>query len=310
MPSPEHDTLNLLFRSRPAFAVEILADLFEMESLDGAMAHVAPADFNDRLSVDFQADSVIIAGPQHDPEHGIVIEIQQAINEDKRETWPRYAAALWLRLRRPVTVLAVCPDPKVAAWAAKPIATGLPGFTLTPRVLGPEAIPAVTDLSCAIERPELAAMSVMVHGDRPDVVEVFLAALEKVDPEHAPQYYEYAYRLASPATKRLLEEIMTSTTWPVYSPFAKEHFYRGKEVGMEEGRAQGREEGREEGREVGREEGMARGEAHCVLMLLEHHGVAVSEEVRQRILSCNDLDQLAQWVLRAGAVTTTDELFG
>ncbi|MFE3449502.1 hypothetical protein ACFXJ8_11260 [Nonomuraea sp. NPDC059194] len=285
MPTTEHDTLNLLFRSRPAFAVEILTDLFGMESLDGAMAHVAPADFNDRLSIDFQADSVIIVGSQHDPEHGIVVEIQQAPLESKREAWPRYAAALWLRLRRPVTILAVCPDPKVAAWAAEPITTGLPGFTLTPRVLGPDVIPAVTDLSYAIERPELAAVSVMVHGERRDVIEVFLTSLEKVDPEHAPQYYEYAYRLASPATKRLLEEIMSSTTWPIYSPFAKEHYDRGKE------------------------EGKAEGEAHCIIMLLEHHGVTVSEEARRRILGCNDLEQLAAWVLRAGTVTSTDELF-
>jgi hypothetical protein len=39
-----------------------------------------------------------------------------------------------------------------------------------------------------IAQPELAAMAVMVHGRRRPVVKAFIAALESVKPEHAPQY--------------------------------------------------------------------------------------------------------------------------
>ncbi len=40
---------------------------------------------------------------------------------------------------------------------------------------------------------------------------------------------------------------MKSDTWPVYSPFAKEHFGRGKEEGKKEGRTEGKNEGQVDG---------------------------------------------------------------
>jgi hypothetical protein len=285
MPSPVHDTLNLMFRNRPEFAVEMLHDRLGVDLPLGLPVQLAGNDLNDRPSIDLYPDTIITIGPRHRPMHAIIVEIQQRPESSKRTALPRYAAALWLRLDCPVSVLMICPDARTAAWAAEPISTTQPGVTLTCHVFGPKEIPAITDSREATAHPEMAALSVMTHGEQPSVVEAFTAALTHLPADHAPQYYEHAYRLASQAARRMMEKIMESTTWPVYSPFAREHFGKGLA------------------------EGEARGEARAVLTLLEARGIPAPEEVRARITACTDLAQLDEWVRLSATVTSADELF-
>ena len=156
-------------------------------------------------------------------------------------------------------------------------------------VLGPDNVPVITDPEVAAANPELAAMGVMMHGRHQPVVEAFVDALESVKHGYAPKYYEYAYSMAAPAVRRILEELVSSATWPVYSPFAKEHFGRGKEEGRAEGRAEG--------------------EAQSLLRVLAARHIDVPEEVRARILACGDLRQLDVWLDRAATATSVADLF-
>ena len=305
MPSPLHDTLNLLFRHRPQFAVEMLRDHLGVDVPDGLPVQVASNDLNDRPSIDLRPDVGITVGPRHSPLHAIVVEIQQKEEPDKLHALPRYAAALWLQLACPITVLMICPKARTAKWASAPIRTSLPGYTLACQVIGPDQIPAVTDPAEAAAHPELAALSVMAHGEHPPVIEAFVAALRHLPDEHAPQYYEYAYRLATKAARYVMERVMETTTWPVYSPFARQHYGKGLEVGRAEGRAEGREEGREEGRRRGR----AEGEARAVLTVLEARGIAVSDSDRAFISACTDVGLLDEWVRRAATATSAADLF-
>lgn len=292
MPSPLHDTLNLLFRNRPRFALEMCQAL-RIPVPDDLPVQVVSNELNDRPSIDLYPDTVITVGPRLHPVHAIIVEVQQRESASKRESLPRYAAALWLQMNCPVTVLVICPDQRTADWAEKPIDTNLPGYRLRCGVIGPASIPRVTQIPQAAEHPELAALSVMTHGEDISVVKAFLAALEYLPADHAPQYYEYAYRLASQAARRLMEEIMESTTWPVYSPFAKEHFGKGREEGLAEGLAEGRVEG----------------EARAVLAVLDARGIAISDSERAFIQACTDLVLLDEWVRRAATATTTADLF-
>jgi flagellar biosynthesis/type III secretory pathway protein FliH len=107
--------------------------------------------------------------------------------------------------------------------------------------------------------------------------------------------------MSSAAIRHILEELVSATAWPVHSPFAKEHFGRGKAEGMAEGKAEGMAEGKAEG--------MAEGEAEAVLLVLQARGLEVTAEQRTRISACTDLSQLNRWVTRAVAVTATSELF-
>ncbi|GLX08330.1 hypothetical protein Misp03_52560 [Microbispora sp. NBRC 16548] len=285
MPSPLHDTLNLLFRHRPQFAVEMLRDHLGVDVPDGLPAQVASNDLNDRPSIDLRPDVVITVGPRHAPLHAIVVEIQQRPDPDKQHALPRYAAALWLQLNCPVTVLVVSPEVRTAVWAAKPIPTSLPGYTLTCRVMGPDHIPLITDPAEAAAQPELSALSVMNHGEHAKVVEAFVAALQHLPAEHAPHYYEYAYRMASQAARHLMEALMESTVWPVYSPFAKMHYGKGLQAGR------------------------AEGEARAVLTILEARGIPVSEDDRAFIMECTDLERLDEWARRAVTATSSADLF-
>jgi hypothetical protein len=149
----------------------------------------------------------------------------------------------------------------------------------------------------------------MAHGRRRAVVEGFVGGLGRMKLEHAPQYYEYAYSMAAPAVRRILGEIMSSSTWPVYSPFAREHFGRGKDEGRAEGRAEGLAEGLTKGQAKGEAEGRAKGEAEAVLRVLAARRIEVPEEARMRISSCADLGQLNVWLDRAVVATSVTELF-
>ncbi len=60
----------------------------------------------------------------------------------------------------------------------------------------------------------------------------------------------------------------------------------------------------------GRAEGLAEGKARALLAVLEARGLAVSEPLRQRILSCSDLARLDTWLARAVTATSASEVLG
>jgi hypothetical protein len=64
-------------------------------------------------------------------------------------------------------------------------------------------------------------------------------------------------------------------------------------------------QGRAEGRTEGRTEGWSR----SVLIVLRARGLEVPDEVRDRITTCTDLDQLNTWLLRACTASSIDDLF-
>ncbi|MFI0448128.1 hypothetical protein [Actinomadura sp. 6N118] len=274
MPSNRHDALGALFDERPAFAAEILTDLLRVELPVGAPARVMDGTFNTRPSSDLQADKVIALGPAQDPAHAIIIEFQQEWDARKRDQLPRYAAALWLKLQRPVTLLVICPKDAVASRYAEPIHTKLPGYICQPFVLGPNQIPVITDPSEVAAHPELATLGIGAHGPDRKATEAFTSGLANND--YAGRYYEHAYGMATTPVKRLLEETMKSSTW-IVSPFGKEQ--------------------------------LAEGMQRSLLAQLNARGLEVSAAERERITSCSDADQLEEWVQRAVTIEATADLF-
>ncbi|MBF8191200.1 hypothetical protein ITP53_36925 [Nonomuraea sp. K274] len=256
------------------------------------MVRLEDKTFNTRTSDDFDADVVVALGPPQSPAHAIIVEVQNDKSKPPRQL-ARYAAAVWLMLGCNVTVLVICPTRSVATHYAEPIDTGLSGYRPQACVLRPDDIPAITDPQEAAAHLELSAMSIMIHGRDRKVVEAFATALADTRDEHAPKYTEYAYSMAAPEIRRLMEEIMTSTHWPVHTPWAREHFGRG----LKEGRAEGEAKGK------------AEGEAQSVLLVLAARGFDVPDDTRARITSCTDLAQLETWLTRAATAQTLDGLF-
>jgi hypothetical protein len=180
MPSPWHDSVNELIELDPEIAITILRDFLGEPLKPDLSAYVAPPRFNDRPSTDFDCDTVVIAGPQRDPEHGIVIEAQQQKSREKREQLARYAAELWLLLRCPVDVVVICPDEDVCAFYAEPVVTTLRGFIHTARPLRPGLVPVITDPGQMAANPSTAVMVLAVHGDEPGVADAFFHGMSRL----------------------------------------------------------------------------------------------------------------------------------
>ncbi|MBO3748917.1 hypothetical protein J5X84_22800 [Streptosporangiaceae bacterium NEAU-GS5] len=160
--------------------------------------------------------------------------------------------------------------------------------TLTTCVCGPNQIPAITRAEEVAADPALATLSVMQHGARKEVSEAFLAGLDSLDLDDAPRYYEYGHDMASLAGKRMLEELMTTATWPVFSPFAKEHFGKGKAEGVAEG--------------------IAEGMATAIVTFLLARGLTPTADEQKQIKKTTDQARLDNWIRRAGTVTSVAEL--
>lgn len=262
--------------------------------VDGSHIRVADGELNDRISKVRQADTVLIGGPPQDPWYTVISEIETRLSAQKLDQTLRYAATLWLQLDKPVYVIVITPDRRADTFR-RPVRVNAGKLTLTldPCVYAPDNIPVLTDPRQVVADPALAALSVMAHGDRKEVGEAFLTGLNDLDDDNAPRYYEYAHKMASAPARRVLEALMSTSTWPVSSPFARKHFGKGKEEGLAEGLAKGKTEG----------------EATLLLTLLEARGIVVSDEIRARIASCTDLLQFDVWTRRAAVSTSAEDVF-
>jgi hypothetical protein len=83
----------------------------------------------------------------------------------------------------------------------------------------------------------------------------------------------------------LVELMMSAGTREYRSDFARRYFGEGKA------------------------EGKAEGEADALLTVLATRGFEVSEDARNRITACDDLEQLKMWIARAVTITAVEQLF-
>lgn len=288
MPSAWHDSVVRLAELNPQSIVGVLRDILREPIPAGVPVVVAPKNFNDRPSQDFDCDAVLIAGPHHDPVRGIILEAQRAAVEGKRQVFAKYAAQLWALLGCPVDVVVICQDEKTAAFYERPFRTSLPGYIHTPRPLHPASVPAITDPGQMAADPGRAVLSVAFHGDKPGVAEAFLNGMRMLH-DQGTLYNEIGIGLATLPARRRMEELM-ATKWLVNSDFAKKHYGEGKTEG--------------------KTEGQAAGEADAIRLVLQARGIPVSPEQRSRIDSCTDIEQLRTWVTRAVTISDASQLFG
>ena len=87
------------------------------------------------------------------------------------------------------------------------------------------------------------------------------------------------------------------------------NYFPGRGHLMERAYLEGQAEGKAEGKAEGQAEGKAAGEAALILRLLDKRGILVSEDTRERVTSCTDLDTLTLWFDRALTVTASEDLF-
>lgn len=292
MPTFLHEALIELFRNRPALAGELLEAVLGVELPTYQQARIESGDLPDISPTEYRADAVVVFTADGVPVLAVVVEIQLGRDLDKRWSWPVYLATLRARLRCSSVLLVVCSTSAIATWCSTPIELGHPGWALRPLAIGPDAIPAVTDRRQAIDDPEFTVLSAMAHGTDPNrqdaVFGSLRAALNSIDTNRALTYYDLVVAALPRAASSHLEAIMKladGRNWEFQSEFARKYFGRGER------------------------EGLAKGRAEALLGFLEARGIVVPGPDEKRILDCDDLGQLDEWIQRAATANDLTDLF-
>jgi hypothetical protein len=189
-----HEMLVELFRNRGELATALL-DAHTGIAFPHHHVEQASIDLSQVVSTEYRADAVVeLRDAQNAAVAAIIVEVQLGIDRDKEYSWPVYVPALRARLRCPVVLLVLTPDPGVARWARAPIALGHPKLCLEPVVIEYTSVPRVTDVADAHRLPELAVLSTLAHRD----LFVAGAAIEAIErlPDARKRLYLDAIRSA------------------------------------------------------------------------------------------------------------------
>lgn len=276
-----------MVRRRPGLVAELLGVL-GCPLPDHESARIDAGDLTELVPTEYRADAVVVLRQSERPVLGVIVEVQLARDSDKRWTWPVYVSTLRARLRCPVMLLVLCPDDGVAMWCGRRIDLGHPGAHLVPLVLGPPQVPIVDSVADAVRSPELAVLSALAHGADPahyDVVAALGHALATLDGEMVALYSALVQAALPEAARRVLEDSMFN--------LIDEHPSEAIRKVLQHGRSEGRVEGR----------------AESVLAVLDARGIAVPDDVRERIAACTDVEQLDIWVRAAVTVASAEDLF-
>jgi hypothetical protein len=300
MPLPWHDALRNLITSDPATTLTLLRHA-GVQMPDGLPLTAGPYSVNDRVSNDLYPDNTVTVGPEHNRVCTVIVEIENKLSTDALQQYVFKADAVALETRKDVQVLVFTRAPDADTWrGAFTVRRGGLTQTLTPVIYARRDIPRLVDVEQIAADPAGGVLSVFGHGDDPQVAEAFMAAATSFPEEQGVRYIEWAYDCGPELFRRIMEEKMTTTDWPVSTPFAKHHYGRGL--------AEGEAKGRAEGEARGRAEGEARGEANAILTVLATRGISVPDHHAATILACTDLDRLQQWLTEAVTATTIDDL--
>ncbi|WP_081865526.1 hypothetical protein [Chondromyces apiculatus] len=281
-----HEALLLLFRNRPTLAAEFLRDTLGAPVPRFTEARIEPAELTEIVPAAHHADLVVLLLEDR-PVLAIVVEAQLGRDPDKAYAWPSYLVAVRARYRCRACLLVVTTDEAIAAWSAEPIDLGPPRWVLEPYVLGPSAVPVITEPAEARMRPEVAVLSAMAHGQSEAGLSVALAALAAaagLDAERQQLYVDVVLSSLNEAAKRSLEAMMKSG-YEFQSEFARTYVAKGVQ------------------------EGTLKAKAQAVIAFLEARGLEVPASVQERILASTDLAELDRWIRRAAVVRDAHELF-
>ena len=282
MPSMAHEVLVDLFKTRPELGPELLTEALGVALPSYNEARLVSIDLTQIRPAEYRADVVVLLLDAGAPISVVIVEVQLAVDDDKRFTWPEYLMGARARYRCPAGLLVVAPQPEVAAWCAQPIDTGVPGFVLIPPVLGRQAVPVITDPAEAARRPELAVLSAMAHGESEQgaaIASAVLPAVRGLDDERARFYGDLVLNSLNDAARRALEAMMKG--YEYQSDFAKKYVALGR----------------------------SEGEAYALLTVLRGRGIAVPDAARERILAEKDPARLERWLEKAGTSASVMEIF-
>jgi hypothetical protein len=312
MASPLHQTLVDLLRHAPEVVPRLLAAVGASSGVSVASVQLIDSVLD---QIQRRVDLAVEIRREGAACLAVGLEIQLAINPDKLRSWPVYVTTLRSPARPVACLLILAPDPRVAAWAARPIDLGPGNAAFRVHVIGPDQIPRIVDLPTARRQPELSFLSALAHAEAdsdPELVRAALAGLGTLDSARTSSYVSVLLDSLSAGLRGALEACIMETPEPKPSSVTPEFVQRAmlwarnalieaeRREARIEGLAEGREEGLAEGREEGREEGRNEGELHArreiLGRLLVRAGLHATAEEQARIAACEDTAVLDRWI--------------
>ncbi|GAA1616291.1 hypothetical protein [Nocardia ninae] len=287
MPSIHHEAPLELLRHNPELAAALLADT-GIRLPTGATATISDSNLSTCNPPEFRADAVTLLRGIDGDKLAVITESQSAPpKRGKRRAWPAYVAVAQSQHDCDAVLVVIAASPATAHACSRTIHTGHPGFSLAPIVIGPHNTPDPTDPAFARVAPELTVLAALTHAL--DLSEdanrrLVLDKLATLDRETRTTYTRFVRHAASDAARKALEELMASPTY-------RDDWVDGL---LDQGRA----------------EGEARGEAKMLLRALVARGFAVSDDLRARVLSTSDTEQLEAWMDKAAVADSLDVVFG
>jgi hypothetical protein len=155
-------------------------------------------------------------------------------------------------------------------------------------VIHSENTPVITDVAQALDNIGLAIISTVTKGEDPQINAIIAAvdqALNHIDPEKAWRYARYINLSLYGTAQKEWERRMSMMTYPYQGEYAESLLAEGETRGK------------------------AEGEARALLKVLEARGIAVSDQVREHVMACQDIAVLDAWLGRALVIESAERLF-
>ncbi len=282
MVSSNHEAMHRLFQHDPGVFARATRAL-GLSFPDPISVEILTTDATEIKPLERRIDTVLRITTSEGA-YVLPIEAQGRKDQDKESTWPYCVAHLRAKYGLPVVLLVVCQDEATAIWANGPFSTGHSQWTSQityPLVLGPKNVPAITDPETAVKDIPLATLSAIAHAKDKAInaiLDALAAALKMVDADNREHFAVYTeLGLGTTPAADYWRKLVTADT----------SFYRSET--FQRVRAESR--------------------AEDILRLLELRNIAVPEDVRTRIITCTDPDQLSLWFDRAANATGINDLF-
>ncbi|MFF0104781.1 hypothetical protein [Streptomyces hirsutus] len=290
MVSSSHEALHRIFQEDPglfARAVKGRGILFDVPVTTCTLA----TDPTETRPVERRVDTLLRMDTADNGSFVLAVESQGKQDPDKPASWAYYLSHLYAKYHMPPVLLVVCADRRTAAWAAQQVDIGppqWPSLTLRPLVLGPDDLPVINSPEEASRDIPLTVLSAALHRADPaadGILKALATALKGLLAED-----ESTAGLFIELTEQGLGKAPAAVFWR-YLMAADLSFFQSETA--QSLRAEGRVEGRVED----------------ILRLLQGRGIEVSEEDRERVTGCRDLDTLDVWFTRAITATSAAEVF-
>ncbi|MET9255708.1 hypothetical protein [Streptomyces sp. NPDC003717] len=283
MVSPPHEAMHRIFQHDPGLFSRV-SQYLGVDFPTPVSATALPTDLTEANPVERRLDTLLRFETAEDGPFLLAIEAQGRPDRDKPASWAYYCGYLWTKYHLPTALLVVCQDPRTARWAQQAVSCGppqLPTLTLQPLVAGPDNMPVITDPEEAGADLVLASLAAITHAADESVGAILKAlssALGKVPEDVALPLINFtAQGMGNRPAQQIWRNLVAADT-SLYTSYLADEI-------------------------------RAEGQAKSLLHLLEQRGIDVSDDARQRITDCHDMEVQLTWLSRAITASSVEEVF-